>query len=1024
MGGCLTRSIRLKPAWLFLHPTRMATLAATLLATAAQSQSVNPTSPQFTTLSSEVCSVEPAPNRGRDRTVLANNLLKCAGRDVGQQLDLQLANGLNASSSYDALAAIVVASQQRIFDKNLLACDPPRQLPKGLIELRTPVVVLACRNVSDGWPQLVLATPADGALRVVRGPATTYPALVAMLGSSVASQSQTALLADVRALWSTPVVIGSIADQANIQSRWDLARLATARLDHVGAERELRQALEVQTRLFGESDPVSNAMLLDLAIIVANQGRQDEADALIRRVSPAVAQSPRQPDRARLLTYRAQIAALRGDLTEAQAEAGGAVAQWRAMAEPPPAAAQSAALVNAGSVSPILAQAELALALNLEAAIILRTGDAASALVRASEALLTFSKAPSAPAWWRADILATLGEASAQVGRLSAAEQYLKTATQIRREIFGDGAGTLRLTLALARAYQTEGMSTNAVIAYREAIALAAQLQRETAPLSDEDLIPFAQTIEDLASKTDSESVRQGLFSELFAAFQLARSPDRDRTAGLAAANLAIAEPVLAQLLRSVNETSGQEAQARVDLSEEQARPADERSAERAEALAARLAETTKKLNELRGALTQRFPDYQSLTQPGINRLDDVRARLGPDEALAMFIVGRNNSYLQLVKRSGLTVAPVPVGAAGLNDAVRKLRRGLEIEGRSVNDFDLAGSHALFENLFGGAKAALSDVKRLTVIPANVLASLPFSVLVESQSDAGTYRTASWLMRRMAVAHAPTLSSFMALRSTRVSQPAPLPFLAIANPVLGGRQTSSVALSRAFAGCRTREPIDPQLLRSLASLPETGREVEAVARAIGAKNPELLLAGEATEPALRAKRLEDYRILYFATHGLVPGELQCQNEPGLVLTPPARAGGERIADGLLDASEIAGLSLRADLVVLSACNTAAPQASKLGGGSLSGLAEAFFRAGARSVLATHWQVPSQATEQLMRETFGRMGAERTLAVAEALRQAQLAAVDRSETAHPFFWGAFVVLGDGAGQPLLGGGVAQ
>ena len=110
--------------------------------------------------------------------------------------------------------------------------------------------------------------------------------------------------------------------------------------------------------------------------------------------------------------------------------------------------------------------------------------------------------------------------------------------------------------------------------------------------------------------------------------------------------------------------------------------------------------------------------------------------------------------------------------------------------------------------------------------------------------------------------------------------------------------------------------------------------------------------------AVRSAKLDQYQVLYFATHGLLPGELHCQAEPGLVLSPPSAPPSDKASDGLLRASEIASLRLNADLVVLSACNTAASGGTTLGGGALEGLADSFFAAGARAVLASHWEVPS------------------------------------------------------------------
>jgi len=208
----------------------------------------------------------------------------------------------------------------------------------------------------------------------------------------------------------------------------------------------------------------------------------------------------------------------------------------------------------------------------------------------------------------------------------------------------------------------------------------------------------------------------------------------------------------------------------------------------------------------------------------------------------------------------------------------------------------------------------------------------------------------------------------------------------------------------------------PVLLRSLSSLPDTASEIRSVAQSLRSSAITLRLGADADEEGLRKERLDDYRILYFATHGLLPGELRCQSEPGLVLTPPAAPALSHEQDGLLASSEIAKLSIKADLVVLSACNTAT-SARGFGGESLSGLASSFFHAGARSLVVSHWQVPSAATSRLMSSMFGGMGENTNLPVDEALRDAQLRLADSPESSHPFFWAAFVIMGDGTTRPL-------
>jgi CHAT domain-containing protein len=186
--------------------------------------------------------------------------------------------------------------------------------------------------------------------------------------------------------------------------------------------------------------------------------------------------------------------------------------------------------------------------------------------------------------------------------------------------------------------------------------------------------------------------------------------------------------------------------------------------------------------------------------------------------------------------------------------------------------------------------------------------------------------------------------------------------------------------------------------------------VTGVARALGGDADSVLLGAAASESGLRAHPLDQYRVVYFATHGLLPGELHCQAEPGLVLSPPADPAATTDSDGLLEASEVAALRLNADLVVLSACNTAAAGGGRFGGGALEGLADAFFNAGARAVLASHWEVPSAATATLMEDVFQRYGQDRRLGLAESLRQSQLDLARAPATAHPFYWAAFTMIG--------------
>ena len=195
-----------------------------------------------------------------------------------------------------------------------------------------------------------------------------------------------------------------------------------------------------------------------------------------------------------------------------------------------------------------------------------------------------------------------------------------------------------------------------------------------------------------------------------------------------------------------------------------------------------------------------------------------------------------------------------------------------------------------------------------------------------------------------------------------------------------------------------------------------------MARALAGEGNLIKTGADATESEVKKLPLKDYRVISFATHGLLPGELPCNAEPALVLTPPTDA--DSGDNGLLDASEIATLELDADWVVLSACNTAGPDGD-LGGEALSGLASAFIHAGARSMLVSHWDVASDSTVRLMRRTFENYGQSIGIASrAKALQVAQMEMMKDRALSHPAFWAAFTLIGDSGALPETAAGPIQ
>jgi CHAT domain-containing protein len=259
----------------------------------------------------------------------------------------------------------------------------------------------------------------------------------------------------------------------------------------------------------------------------------------------------------------------------------------------------------------------------------------------------------------------------------------------------------------------------------------------------------------------------------------------------------------------------------------------------------------------------------------------------------------------------------------------------------------------------------------------------------------------------MTVAHVPSAANFVALRKAGSSR--------AAQPWFGFGGFRPVTLAQAeatFSGAACAG--SARLFASLPTLPFAQRELDAARELLGASPSDELLNAAFTADAVRRIALKNYRILHFATHALLPAELRCQNEPAIVTSAPPNA---RDASGtLLTASDVAGLDLDANAVILSACNTGGPGNSTRGE-SLSGLARAFFFAGARSMLVTHWSINDQTSAFLVADTLRRLVAGNDGGLAGALRQAQLGLIGRAGKdlppylAHPFYWAPFALIGE-------------
>jgi CHAT domain-containing protein len=436
--------------------------------------------------------------------------------------------------------------------------------------------------------------------------------------------------------------------------------------------------------------------------------------------------------------------------------------------------------------------------------------------------------------------------------------------------------------------------------------------------------------------------------------------------------------------------------------------------------LRAEAARAQKSLDETAAQISREYPGYAELSSPAPLTLAQSQALLKPDEALVLFVAMNERSYVFVVTHESSAMQEIALRGDELGERVSNLRKGLFNGAAELTPFDLY-AHDLYFALFGGIENLVAKKPKLLIVPTASLTSLPFQVLVTRKPDATIapaerYRSAAWLINDKALAVLPSVPSLRALRVYAKASRANKPFIGFGDPVL-----QRLDPGKARMASRNVQPyqtyykgtvVDIDALRKgLAPLPETADELYAVARQLGASDSDVRLGAAATLTSVKIASLDQYRVIDFATHGLVAGEVNGLSEPALVLTLPEHPTADD--DGLLTASRVAKLSLDADWAVLSACNTAA--GDKPGAEGLSGLARAFFYAGARALLVSHWPVDSDAAVKLTTAAFAELAKNPAIGRAEALRRSmQRLIADQSSprNADPAVWAPFVVVGEG------------
>ncbi len=456
-------------------------------------------------------------------------------------------------------------------------------------------------------------------------------------------------------------------------------------------------------------------------------------------------------------------------------------------------------------------------------------------------------------------------------------------------------------------------------------------------------------------------------------------------------------------------------------------------------------------LDALEQRLKKDYPDYINMTQSPPLTIKQVQKLLHKDESLLVYLFGKKKSYLWLIGPTTAEIFQLNITQQQLQRSVRRMRYRLvpraNLNPQNLPPFPVKQSFLLYKKILQPAMPLLEQSKALFIVADQALQSLPLSVLVTQLPKkriikAAQHKQVAWLIKDKALSTLPAVSALSTLRNQSLSSFASKTFLGIGDPDLKkakkeyqlrtrqlqlraankqitkdkneqllsrGLNTRNNATLRSIIGERGAG-VDINQVSSMVELPDTADELKTVAQLLSADTEDIYLRSRAVESQLLQAGTDNYNIIQFATHGLMAGEFQGLYEPALVLTPDIESN--IFDNGLLTASDISQLKLNADFVVLSACNTAAPDGTP-GAEGLSGLARAFIYAGSRALMVTHWAVISDAAVKMTTNIFAAINNNEQLNISMAHQQSTLKLMNDKEHvyyAHPLFWAPFMIVG--------------
>ncbi|MBU3555222.1 CHAT domain-containing tetratricopeptide repeat protein [Polynucleobacter sp. UB-Piko-W3] len=604
------------------------------------------------------------------------------------------------------------------------------------------------------------------------------------------------------------------------------------------------------------------------------------------------------------------------------------------------------------------------------------------------------------------------------------------------------------LTAFNASALQASGRSSQALSEFKISVPILIDQSRNDAENNTQSIrqtqrmtFVLEEYLASLAqqAKTDSSGAAA---AEAFQVADLARGSGVQRALTSSAARANISDPQLAGLARRE-----QDLQQRINTLTElltgllSAPPAQQLPAAQAK-IRTDITAFKSQRDDLKKEIEKKFPDYAELVEPKPASVERTQKALKPDEVLISWYFGDNVGYVwAITKDKPAQFAQLSIGRAKMAKDVAQLRKALDPGVATIDEipaFDVVLANQLYQQVLAPVQSAFAGKKVMLTVPHAELGQLPLSLLVTkptAQPAKGGatpfigYKTVPWLTRDIAVAQVPSVTALTALRSLPAGNPNRKNFIGFGDPYFSAQQEQQADKQAKSTQLATRgiplslrsapktSGVSSAELALLPRLPDTSLELEEIGKAIGAGDGDIFLHKQASVKQVMATDLSNRKVVMFATHGLVPGELNGLTQPALALSSPDVTGDKD--DGLLTMDKVLTLKLDADWVVLSACNTAAGEGA--GSEAVSGLGRAFFFAGAKALLVSNWPVDSVASRTLMTDLFKNQQKAQGTSKAELLRQAMLTQIDQGGMkeganmkyayAHPLFWAPFVVVGD-------------